>query len=332
MKDKISIIVPIYNAEITIKRCISSIVQQTYQNIEIILVNDGSNDNSLLICQKYAKKDSRIILIDKKNGGVSSARNLGITKASGKFIMFCDSDDWLKPDYCEEMLHFYLDNHLLMCEIERWEKNGEVVIDQSVGQKVYLEEISKSNFLAYRKEGMGSPTNKLFKKSIIVENNITFPENLFLGEDLTFVISYLKCISGNIRYLHKKLYVYQVDSEDSLSKKVPDCYQNEFLYEILTDAVVSLNSPSSTAYQLRNKIIMYNFEKIFISIAKNNSMSFIKKCQVARKIINTKAYQECCKTGTGSSNLFYEWFYKSKKIEILMVYLCFIKSLGGLNE
>lgn len=91
----VSIIVPIYNVEKYLERCIQSIVEQTYTNLEIILVNDGSKDNSLYICEKWKKKDSRIIVIDKNNGGLSSARNAGIEIAKGEYLFFVDSDDWL---------------------------------------------------------------------------------------------------------------------------------------------------------------------------------------------------------------------------------------------
>lgn len=332
MKSKISIIVPIYNAQETIKRCISSLVQQTYSNIEIILVNDGSRDNSLSICQEFASADSRIILIDKKNGGVSSARNLGIGMASGEFIMFCDSDDWVKPDYCKDMLRYYSVNNLLMCEIEKRTKDGENVIDQQSAQNDYIEKISKSKFLEYKDKGLALPTNKIFKKSIVVNNKLRFPEQLFLGEDFAFVLSYLKCISGDIDYLHKKLYMYQEDSENSLSKKAPKCQQNELFYEILTDAIISLKAEESKNFQLRNKIIMYDFEKTLVALAQQNSLSFTKKYKEAKKIVNTKAYKVCCKAGVGSSNLIYEWLYKSGKAGLLMMYLYFAKRLRRRNE
>ena len=332
MKYKISVIVPIYNAEKTIKRCICSLVHQSYDNLEIILVNDGSQDCSLSICQNFAEKDSRIIVIDKENGGVSSARNTGIDKASGDFLMFCDSDDWVKTDYCYDMLRCYSEGQLLMCEIEERTKHEESEVMQDVEEDVYVEEINKSKFLEYKSMGLGSPTNKLFKRNIVMDNKIKFSEELFLGEDLDFVLSYLKCIPGNIQYLHKKLYVYQVENDKSLSKKAPSCKQNELLYEILTDAIVSLKAENSEAYHLRNKIIMYDFEKTLIAVTYLELLTFREKCQEARKIMSTKAYQSCCRTGIGSSNFFYDWLYKSKKAVLLMAYLCCIKKRRSHNE
>lgn len=325
MKYKISVIVPVYNAEKTIERCILSLVHQSYSNMEIILVNDGSRDDSLMLCQEFAEKDPRIIVIDKDNGGVSSARNMGISKASGDFLMFCDSDDWVKTDYCRDMLQYYSEDQLLMCEIEERTKNKEREEIQDTEQDVYIEEISKSKFLEYKDKGLGSPTNKLFKRNIVIDNKLKFPENLFLGEDLAFVLSYLRCISGDILFLHKKLYVYQVENNNSLSKKAPSCQQNELFYEILTDAIVSLKAENPETYQLRNKIIMYDFEKTLIAVAEQEYFTFREKCQKTKETMSTKAYQICSRNGIGSSNLFYEWLYKTKKAEVLMAYLCFVK-------
>jgi len=104
INDKISIIVPIYNVEEYVEKCIKSLINQTYKNIEIILVDDGSTDSSYDICKKYSETDSRINLIHKENGGLSDARNVGIENATGEYITFLDSDDWLSYNYCETMI------------------------------------------------------------------------------------------------------------------------------------------------------------------------------------------------------------------------------------
>ena len=102
-KDLISIVIPVYNVENYLNRCIESIISQTYENIEIILINDGSKDNSLLICKEYKNKDKRIKVIDKKNEGVSIARNIGVEKSSGKYVIFVDSDDWIEKTFVENL-------------------------------------------------------------------------------------------------------------------------------------------------------------------------------------------------------------------------------------
>ena len=95
MEDKVSVIVPIYNVEDYLECCLDSILKQTYTNLEIILVNDGSTDSSLSICKKYLEKDNRIVIVDKSNGGLSDARNAGLENANGEYVMFVDSDDFL---------------------------------------------------------------------------------------------------------------------------------------------------------------------------------------------------------------------------------------------
>lgn len=106
MEEKISVIVPVYNVEKYLERCVESIFKQTYKNIEIILVDDGSTDNSGKICDKFLKKDERVKVIHKENGGLSDARNAGLEILSGKYIMFVDSDDWISPAMVEKCTVF----------------------------------------------------------------------------------------------------------------------------------------------------------------------------------------------------------------------------------
>ena len=110
---KISVVVAIYNVEKYLEKCIQSIIFQTYKNIEIILVNDGSTDNSLNICKKYKSEDSRIIIINQENQGVSVARNNGIDRASGEYILFVDGDDYLRTDIIEKLLNNADDNDII---------------------------------------------------------------------------------------------------------------------------------------------------------------------------------------------------------------------------
>ena len=106
--EKVSLIIPIYNAEMYLKRCLDSVVAQTYPALEILLVNDGSRDHSLAICEEYEKKDDRIHIIDKENTGVSDSRNVAIAAATGTYLQFMDSDDWLTPDATERLAEFVL--------------------------------------------------------------------------------------------------------------------------------------------------------------------------------------------------------------------------------
>ena len=103
MTEKITVIVPVYNVEHYLDKCLDSVIKQTYKNIEIIVVNDGSTDNSGEICQEYAQKDNRIVYIEKENGGLSDARNAGLDQMTGSYVTFVDSDDWIEQDYVETL-------------------------------------------------------------------------------------------------------------------------------------------------------------------------------------------------------------------------------------
>ena len=112
MTEKITVIVPVYNVENYLNKCLDSLINQTYKNLEIIVINDGSTDNSGEICQEYAQKDNRIIYIEQENGGLSDARNTGLERMTGSYVTFVDSDDWVEPDYVEVLY-----NKLLQLEI-----------------------------------------------------------------------------------------------------------------------------------------------------------------------------------------------------------------------
>ena len=141
MRPKVSIIVPIYNSEKFMDKCINSILNQTLKEIEIILVNDGSTDRSEFICKKYENIDNRIKLISKKNGGVSSSRNYGVSIANGEFITFVDSDDFIEIDMCEKLYTAAIENH---CDIVmngiKLVKNKEISYEFTGNSKVYSKE------------------------------------------------------------------------------------------------------------------------------------------------------------------------------------------------
>lgn len=207
MDKKVSVIVPVYNTQKYLKRCIDSILNQTYNNLDIILVNDGSTDDSLKICEEYAKIDDRISIISGKNYGVSHARNIGIEKAKGEYLYFADSDDYLEFDAIEKMLREFVnaDGELIIAgynEIENKEKIakkswGNLRIKCNDAKKLILDENGAGGYL----------WNKLFKLSLIKEFKIKFDEKIYVWEDVLFVMEYLdKC--KNINLIDDIVYEY----------------------------------------------------------------------------------------------------------------------------
>ncbi len=188
----ISIIVPFFNREKTLGRCIESIAAQTYKNLEIILVDDGSSDDSAKVCKALAENDSRITYVYKENGGVSSARNLGLEKAHGEFIGFIDSDDFIESEMYQRLLEpfeKYGDIDITCCgcvgdRIEGFDYK-ESFLTREKAQILLFDVMNRENYF----KGYG--VNKLYKAGIIKNNRIAFDTTLAAGEDKLFVFDYL---------------------------------------------------------------------------------------------------------------------------------------------
>jgi len=185
----VSVIVPVYNREKYIQKCVDSILLQTYKNFELILVDDGSRDNSFNICKTYEAKDSRVNILHQENGGVSSARNLGIEHAHGRWICFVDSDDYVTENYIEsliKMLEKYENKPTLFAlkGIIRWNKEFRLF-----PQPLY----TGSEILKARND---APWGKLYDKHIIDAYNVKFPIGIRAGEDFIFNCNYAMHIDG----------------------------------------------------------------------------------------------------------------------------------------
>lgn len=182
----ISVIIPVYNSEKYLKRCIDSVINQSYKNLEIIIVNDGSTDNSLNICKEYKKLDNRIILIDKKNGGVSVARNAGIKVSKGELISFVDSDDWIARDFLkvlyDNMNEYNAD--ISGCEIEETSSHNIKNVNDEIKKIIKYSqfEYMKLFFKINSQKCVYYVCNKLYKRNLICDNS--FPKNIAIGEDV----------------------------------------------------------------------------------------------------------------------------------------------------
>lgn len=291
-KHIVTIIVPIYNAEKTLHSCLTSIVEQTYRHLEIILVNDGSTDNSLYICEQFAQKDKRIKIINQKNKGPSSARNEGVNKATGTYIQFVDADDLIEKTMTEQLM-LNADNRidLVLCGYYvRKGENNEAIVPHIKGLFTMNHFIHYVGNL-YANHLLPSPCNKLYRTNIIKHNDITFPLNVNLGEDLLFNIKYLKHCQ-NIYIKDAPLYIYY-DHEKSLTKQIHDEYFNhqlmlinevkQFLYE--HNAYSSLNIKalddvfSQTIINTFSQLFRqhHNKEKIKFEIRNLSSHPLIRK-------------------------------------------------------
>ncbi|PLR85412.1 glycosyltransferase family 2 protein [Bacillus sp. V33-4] len=221
---KVTVAVPIYNAEKYLENCIKSVINQSFKDIQILLINDGSSDQSGEICDRYQLKDPRIKVYHNSNQGVSNTRNFAINKSDGKYICFVDADDEIDT-YMVQTLHEYIENEdadMVICghkSVYLEHKNKQIVkhnppeFNGSIIE--FLERIEE--FL--NTESVQGPCGKIFKTELIKKNKIQFPKKLSFGEDTIFVYSYLSC-SKKIVSIEKCFYSYMKRNNNSLSASI----------------------------------------------------------------------------------------------------------------
>ena len=202
---RISVIIPVYNAEEYIDICLNALIKQIKEDDEIILIDDGSTDNSEEKCKKYFEKQSNIKYFKVENGGPARARNIGIDKASGKYIIFLDSDDFIEDNYIEKMLNYIQNADLAICGYKMVKEFNSKIETRSIPSKLY----NKENMIEIlcNSDMINILWNKIFKLDIIKNNGIKFDESEFRGEDLLFNLDYIKNIT-NIYVTEDVLYNY----------------------------------------------------------------------------------------------------------------------------
>lgn len=242
---KVSIVVPVYKVESYIKRCVDSLINQTLKEIEIILVDDGSPDKCPQICDDYSKQDNRIKVIHKKNGGLSDARNVGLLKSSGEYILFIDSDDYIKYETCDILyLNAIKDNlDLVVGDAIRIENNTEIYMQHS---EISLGKISKgTEFLKEQLKYSGmymSASMNLYKKDFLVNNELLFKKGIYHEDEQWTPRVFL--IAERVKYVKIAFYCYII-RENSITKKkdksqngrdmINTCYELEKIYKRIED-------------------------------------------------------------------------------------------------
>ena len=202
MNIKVSVVVPVYNAEKYLAKSIESMLSQSLREIELILVNDGSKDNSLAICQEYAKKDRRVTVIDKKNEGACIARNTGIALAKGKYIQLVDADDYIENNMLEEQYNLgeKTNAEVIMCgmKFDVHEKNGQVITSEAHYKDMVLnsqEEIKPIFMDLFDNLLFNYTHNKLYNAEFLKKNNLKFIEWLPIDQDTNFNIDVFKVLN-----------------------------------------------------------------------------------------------------------------------------------------
>ena len=330
MKEKklVSIIVPIFKVEKYLKRCIDSILNQTYRNIEIILIDDGSPDNCGKICDVYAKKDDRIKVIHKENKGVSQARNDGIKLSKGKYIAFVDSDDYVEKNFIEILYNNIIENDADISICNYFLENDNIKIKRKIDNDI-PKNLNSKDFCKYiiRKNSYrGLLLNKLFKRNIFFEDNRAYliDEKIHICEDLLFLIE--NSLKYNRVYFDKKAYLYHyivrpnsAISSEYNSKKVTMIYAYDKIIKFIEDKYPDLLEEYKKDYlkmSLNQKelYISSNFrDKEIKKLIDNSIKKYYKavrqKANLKEKIYYTIYYRFCY-----SIILLKKIYHKIKKI------------------
>lgn len=289
MTPKLSIIIPCYNIEPHISKCVESILEQTFNDFELLLINDGSKDNTLEVCREYEQKDTRVKVYSHDNKGVSYTRNRGIELAQGECILFIDGDDFVKPDYLEKLVANYADGIWPICGMINVKK-GEVKENENFKKLLALfpdKVVVKDRLLeilAYY--SLSSPCARIYSKTILTENKIIFPENISYQEDLLFNLEYCKHIE-QVRLLDYLGYFYIEHQVSSTGR-----YHKNFNH--IEDLFLSLSSMVETK---RDKEIVQEF--IFQTIMRRITNVFHtdspkkrnEKLKELKEIFESKSYR-----------------------------------------
>lgn len=290
----ISIVIPVYKSEKTLGSCLESLMAQTYQEIEMICVVDGSPDRCGEICDSYAAKDPRIRVIKRENGGVSSARNRGIEEAAGEYLMFVDSDDTVEPDYCEKMWNACRETgaELVICGYHHWFV-GRDVEKRPQNTGVFPTKHDGTVFLKLYQDGyLNMPWNKLFRKELAG----SFDTTLSLGEDLLFNMDYLEQCE-RITVIADPLYHYvQEEKGNTLSTKKRD---NKLEIASRIMGRVQAYYESVTGETELHPVIAGKFVMEFLDDCErlpfDRELSFKEKIQMIKRLSENEAFTEAAR-------------------------------------
>lgn len=329
----ISIIVPVYNVETYLPDCLNSLVSQTYSNIEIICVNDGSTDNSLEILRKYVQIDNRIILIDQKNSGVSKARNTGILKANGTYIMFVDGDDWIEYSTCEFVIKKMKQTNADVILYPYIRENGKDSLNKNIFdlEEIIFDEQAVKNklhrrFIGIEEQELSHPENadalctvwgKLYKTEIIKEKNIQFIDLEKIGsyEDGMFNLYYFQYAHKAV-YINKYFYHYRKTNAVSITSKYRvDLYKQwQRLFNMMAKYIKENQLPQGYMDALYNRIAL-SILGLGLNIMDSN-YGAIKKIKMIHEIIVSDRYEKAYrKLNYGYFPLHWKLFYKCARFK-----------------
>ena len=295
---KYSVIIPIYNASKTLRRCLNSLLSQNYDKAEIVLINDGSIDNSEELCMEFAQKYSQIKYFYQENKGVSFARNKGLVVATGKYILFVDSDDYVSKDYFSEIDNLLKKYNADLTIFSKFDCKFDKVIEKKYSPFFTDSEkelIIKLSDLICRKI-INGPCTKIYKREIIKKYHIDFPVKAYIAEDRAFNIKYALRIKS-LQVADVPLYYVSLDNENSLSRRKKEGFkeQSNIFWNDVNKAIADCQLSSANKQHIINALnfgecrVVYTYAKMSWQ-PKESRRERIKKIKRQCRKINAQNY------------------------------------------
>lgn len=288
MSEQISIVIPVYNVEKYLDNCIKSLQEQVCPMWQAILVDDGSTDNSGIICDEWAEKDKRIVVLHQKNKGVSAARNSGIAAAQGEYLTFVDADDRIHPRYLQVLKESMGDCDLSVCGVNDGNEGKEVLPQEVCEVKLLRRTPSRYAKLPY----INYVYNKMYRTDIIKQNKLQFPEGMHRGEDALFVLAYL-CCCQKISVVSENLYDYLQHDGSAMHKFYAGVCGDELQLMKKQDSFFHPEGANSLTKQEEEAFRFWQHGKV-LSILRyiaNYAPDFSTKVELLQQLLKPKAIQ-----------------------------------------
>lgn len=300
----ISIIIPVYNVESYLRDCLNSIVHQHFKDFEVLLINDGSSDNSGKICDEYAANDERIRVFHKNNGGVSSARNLGLTEAKGEWICFVDSDDWIEPNTLSSITKIE-DNEIDFVQFgfKQINATGKIMMQSDIpSNRITMGKDAYLNTNTYHSAICGY----LIKTNTIRKYNINFPETIKYGEDQAFILKALMC-SHKIHIINGHFYNYRYWEGSTMNSSMTFARAEDHL-KVIQDITSFMNSTNANISFLLSYIFngfILTYIRIGLNTTKNLRQVKERYSLFCKSLNNVDIYNFCKKYDSYYIIIFY---------------------------
>ncbi len=323
-----SVIIPVFNGENYLRQAIESVIYQRYNGWELIVVNDGSTDNSLIIGEEYAERDERITVLTKDNSGVSDARNLGLKQAIGDWVLFLDADDWLEESYlaelnkmiCNQNADLYICNHYKAFETERHCIREITVIKADCAEIQRMIEVSLRQSQWHGEEWYGdlrSACGKCFNRQLIQEKQLEFISGLKIGEDMVFVLRYLQYISS-VCFINKPFYNYRYNPQSVMNTKSWEGKEQGKWYFQAVESLVGQSVPEGAKADLWLETAERDWDNIHLS-----KRTWRERYSLFQELFEDELYQRFsikgCYEYSSRKQEIYAFLIRKKWIVLLMV-------------